>query len=60
MLDVEIASPGIDGHDKTHVPTPKGEPSVLCRIIQTFMMGTIQEFYHRFIVQCSMVYCNTI
>jgi hypothetical protein len=51
MLDVEIASPWIDGHDKTHVPTPKGEPSVLCRIIQTFMMGTIQEFYHRFLVQ---------
>jgi hypothetical protein len=48
MPDVEIAPPGIDGQDQTHVPTPKGNPLVLCCIIQTFMMETIQEFYHIF------------
>jgi hypothetical protein len=58
--DVELATPGIDGSDKTHVPTQKWDPLVCCRIIQTFMMGTIQEFYHRFLVQKSMIYYNTI
>jgi hypothetical protein len=58
--DVEIAPPGIDGQDQTHVPTTKGEPLMLCRIIQTFMMGTIQEFYHTFLVQRIMIYYNTI
>ena len=33
---------------------------MLCRIIQTFMMGTIQEFYHIFLVQKSMICCNVI
>jgi hypothetical protein len=47
---VEIATPGIDGQDKTHFPTHKRDPLVLCHIIQTFMMGTIQEFYHMFLV----------
>jgi hypothetical protein len=58
--DVEIATPGIDGLDKTHFPTHTGDPLVLGRIIQTFMMGTIQEFYHTFLVQKSMIYYNTI
>jgi hypothetical protein len=51
MPDVEIAPPGVDGQDQTHVPTTKRDPLVLCRIIETFMMGTIQEFYHRFLIQ---------
>jgi hypothetical protein len=58
--DVEIATPGIDGQDKTHFPTPKGDPLVLCRIRETFMMGTIQELYHMFLAQKSMVYYSTI
>jgi hypothetical protein len=29
---------------------------MLCRIIQTFMMGTIQEFFHMLLVQKSMIY----
>ena len=57
--DVEIATPGIDGLDKTHFPTHKWDPLVLCRIIQTFMIGTIQEFYHMFLVQQSMIYYDT-
>jgi hypothetical protein len=60
MLDVELATPGIDGQDQTHVPTHKRDPLMLCRIIETFMMGTIQEFYHRFLVQGSMIHSNTI
>ena len=60
MPDVEIAPPGIDGQDQTHVPTLKGNPLVLCRIIQTFMMETIQEFYHIFPVQRTMIDYNTI
>ena len=56
---MEIATPGIDGQDKTHFPTHKWDPSILCRIIQTFMMGTIQEFYHMFLVQQSMIYYGT-
>jgi hypothetical protein len=51
MLDVEIAPRRIDGLDKTHFPTHKWDPLVLCRIIQTFMMGTIQEVYHIFLIQ---------
>jgi hypothetical protein len=51
MLDVEIAPPGIDRLDKTHFTTHKWDPLVFCRVIQTFMMGTIQEFYHSFLVQ---------
>ncbi len=57
--DMESATPGIDGLDKTHFPTHKWDPSVFGRIIQTFMMGTIQEFYHMFLVQKSMIYYNT-
>ena len=60
MPDVEIAPPGIDGQDKTHVPTHKGDPLMLCRIIQTFMIRTIQEFYHTFLVQQSMIYYGTV
>ena len=33
---------------------------MLCLIIQTFMMGTIQEFYHIFLVQKSMICYNMI
>jgi len=43
--------PGIDGADQTHFTMQKWDPLVFCRIIQTFMMSTIQEFYHRFLVQ---------
>jgi hypothetical protein len=57
---VEIAPPGIDGQDKTHFPTHKWDPSMLCRIIQTFMMSTIQEFYHMLLVQKSMIYYGII
>jgi len=39
--DVEIAAPGIDGPDKKYFPTQKWDPLVFCRIIETFMMGTI-------------------
>jgi len=49
--DVEIATPRIDRLDKTLFPTHKWDPLVFCRIIQTFMIGTIQEFYHRLLVQ---------
>ena len=49
--DVELATPGIDGLDQTHCSAHKGDPLVLCCIIQTFMMGTIQEFYHKLLVQ---------
>jgi hypothetical protein len=49
--DVELATPGIERLDQTHFSAHKGDPLVLCCIIQTFMMGTIQEFYHRFLVQ---------
>jgi hypothetical protein len=58
--DVEIATPGIDCPHKTDFPTPKGDPCVFCRIIQTFMMDTIQEFYHTFLVQKRMIYDHTI
>jgi hypothetical protein len=58
--DVEIATPGMDGPDKTHVPTPKRDPLVLCRIIETFMMGTIQELYHMLLIQKTMVYYSTL
>jgi len=51
--------PGIDGADQTHFTMQKWDPLVFCRIIQTFMMGTIQEFYHIFLVQKSMIYYNT-
>ncbi len=57
--DVEVATPGIDGLNKTYFSTHKWDPLVFDRIIQTFMMGTIQEFYHMFLVQKSMIYCNT-
>jgi hypothetical protein len=60
LPEVEIATPGMDGQDKTHIPTPKRDPSVLCRIIETFMRGTIQELYHMLLVQKSMVYYSTI
>ena len=43
MLDVEIVPLRIDGLDKTLVPTHKWDPLMLCRIIQPFMIGTIQE-----------------
>ena len=49
--DVEVAAPGIDGPDKKYFPTQKWDPLVLYNIIETFMMGTIQEFYHIFLVQ---------
>jgi hypothetical protein len=58
--EVEIATPGIDGQGKTHFPAPKRAPLVLCRIIETFMMGTIQELYHMLFVQKSMVYYSMI
>jgi hypothetical protein len=58
--DVEMATPGIDRLDKMYFPAHKWDPLVLCGIIQTFMMGTIQEFYHTFLVQKSMIYYNTI
>jgi hypothetical protein len=57
--DVESAMPGIDSADQTHFTMQKWDPLVFCRIIQTFMMGTIQEFYHIFLVQKSMIYYNT-
>src|SRR5207244_12881780 len=56
--DVEIATPGIDGLDKMHFSTHKWDPLMLCHIIQTFMMGTIQDFYHMFLVQKSMIHYN--
>jgi hypothetical protein len=40
--EVEFATPGIDGLHKMHFPTHKGDPLVCCRIIETFVMGTIQ------------------
>jgi hypothetical protein len=49
--DVEIAPPGIDCLEETHFTPHKWDPLVFCRIIQTFMMGTIQEFNHRFLAQ---------
>jgi hypothetical protein len=58
--DVEIATPGIDCLDKTHFSTHKWDPLMLCHIIQTFMMGTIQKFYHRFLVQKGVIYYNII
>jgi hypothetical protein len=58
--DVEMATPRMDGLDKTHFPPHKWNPLVLCRIIETFMSGTIQELYHLFIVQKSMVYYSTM
>ena len=58
--DVELATPGIDGLDKTHFSTHTWDPLMLCRIIQTFMMRTIQEFYHTFLVQQSMIYYGTV
>jgi hypothetical protein len=42
--DVEVAAPWIDCPDKTHFSTQKGYPLALCRIIKTFMIGTIPEF----------------
>jgi len=57
---VEIATPGIECLDKKYVTTQKWDPLVLCRIIETFMIGTIQEFYHIFLVQKSMIYNNTM
>jgi hypothetical protein len=51
MPEVEGAPPGIDCLGKTHFAAPKGEPLMLCRIIQTFMTGTIQEVCHMFPVQ---------
>ena len=58
--DVEIATPGIDGLDQTHFSTHKRDPLVLCGIIETFMMGTIQELYHMLLIQKSMVYYSTL
>jgi hypothetical protein len=58
--NVELATPGIDGLDKAYFPAHKGDPLVFDRIIQTFVMGTIQEFYHTFLVQKSMIYDNTM
>ena len=56
---MKIATPGIDRLDKTYFPTHKRDPLVLCHIIQTFMMGTIQEFYHMPLVQQSMIHYST-
>jgi hypothetical protein len=56
---VETATPRVDGQDKTHFPTHKWNPLVLYRIIHTFMMGTIQEFYHTSLDQKSMIYYGT-
>jgi hypothetical protein len=53
---VETATPRVDGQYKTHFPTHKWNPLVLYRIIHTFMMGTIQEFYHTSLDQKSMIY----
>jgi hypothetical protein len=58
--DVELARPGIDCLDKTYFTTHKWDPLVFCRLIQTFVMGTIQEFYHKFLVEYSMIHCNTV
>jgi hypothetical protein len=58
---VEIAPPGIDGQDnKMHVPTHKWDPLVLCRIIEPFMTGTIQDLYHIGLVPKSMIYYSTV
>jgi hypothetical protein len=58
--DVEIATPGIDCPDKKYFTTQKWDPLVLCRIIETFMIGTIQEFYHMCLVRKSMIYYGTL
>jgi hypothetical protein len=60
MPEVEGAPPGIDCLGKTHFAAPKGEPLMLCRIIQTFMTGTIQEVCHMFPVQKNRIYANVI
>ena len=60
MLDVELAPPGIDRLDKTHFTTHKWDPLVFCRIIQTFVMGTIQKFDHIYLVQKSIIYYTTV
>jgi hypothetical protein len=60
MPDVDIAPPGIEGQDQTHVPTPKGNPCVLCGIIHTFMIDAIQELYHIYLVPIRMIYYNML
>jgi hypothetical protein len=40
--DVELATPGIQHPEKTYFTPYKGYPLMRCRIIQTFMTGTIQ------------------
>jgi hypothetical protein len=60
LPEVEIATPGMDGQDKTHISTHKRDPLVLCRIIETFMMDTIQELYHMLLVQKSMIYYSAV
>jgi len=47
---VEIATPGINCPDKKHLSSQERYPLALCRIVETFMLGTIREFYHIFLV----------